>query len=491
MLKLSIFILIGMVSTIFSQNDLNVKIEKFEKVYTNPANSSEKFLEFSLEYPIFSGEGSASATANFLNREVAAVLFDGEGSAEAFFNKYVQDHKDVYEGGEGMGMGWSLESKLHFNKLTDEIGTFTNSGYGYSGGAHGGSWIYFFNYDLRNNKLLSLADVMNSNFLPQLTVEGEKVFRKEKNLQPNQSLEGDFWFENNKFHLNENFLFTRSGITFYYNEYEISCYACGTTEIRIPYTNIKSLINQNGLLKSFPSVDDAPKVFHEQNEIHEIYNSKTYKRDSAYVIDITWPVFDESKGNTEFAVKLNQLVTNLLPFSGANVKQTVNDMIATYKSMEQADDFGMYWTFTSDISAYFPTTNIVSIMKFEWEYAGGAHGNGVTLYFNIDEATQKVLTLDDLLIPGGREKLNLIAETIFRDDYEIAENVSLEDAGYSFKDNKFAVNENFLIDNGALQFTFNSYEIAPYAAGAPEVRIKFSEIKDLIRKDGPLKYWFE
>lgn len=491
MLKLSIFILIGMVSTVFSQNVLNVKIEKFEKVYTNPANSGEKFLEFSLEYPIFTGTGSASTTADFLNKQVAIIVFDDEGSAEALFNKYVQDHKDVYEGGEGMGMNWSMETKLRFNKLTDEIGTFTNSGFGYSGGAHGGSWIYYFNYDLKKNKLLSLVDVMNSNFLPQLTAEGEKVFRKVKKLSPDQSLEGDYWFENNKFHLNENFLFTRSGITFYYNEYEISCYACGTTEIEIPYSNIKSLINQNGPLQSFPLVVDAPKVFHEQKEIHEIYNSKAFKRDSAYVIDITWPVFDETKGNTEFAIKLNQLVTGLLPFSNANVKQSVNEMIDSYKSMEQEDDFGMYWTFTSDIGAYFPTSNIVSLVKFEWEYAGGAHGNGVTLYYNIDETTQKVLTVDDLLIPGGKDKLNLIAEKIFRQDYQLGEEELLHEAGYWFENEKFKLNENFLIDNDALQFTFNPYEIAPYAAGSPEVRIKFSEIKDLIRKDGPLKYWFE
>jgi hypothetical protein len=75
-----------------------------------------------------------------------------------------------------------------------------------------------------------------------------------KNLKPNQSLEGEFWFDNNKFHLNENFLFTKTGITFFYNEYEIACYACGTTEIEIPYKNIKSLINKNGLLKSFSKI---------------------------------------------------------------------------------------------------------------------------------------------------------------------------------------------------------------------------------------------
>lgn len=242
---------------------------------------------------------------------------------------------------------------------------------------------------------------------------------------------------------------------------------------------------------SFLITVNAQNVIHEQKEVHEIYNSKAFNRDSAYVIDITWPVFDEDKGNTKFAIMLNKLVTGLLPSANANVKQSVDDMVATYKSMEQEDDFGMYWTFTSDIGAYFPTDNIVSIVKSEYEYAGGAHGNGMTLYFNVDEETQKVLTVDDLLIPGGKEKLNLIAEKIFRKDYQLGEDELLHEAGYWFEDEKFKLNENFLIDNGALQFTFNPYEVAPYAAGTPEVRIKFSDIKDLIRKDGPLKYWFE
>jgi hypothetical protein len=251
MLKFFVVILTGMLSTVFSQSGVTVKVEKFEKVYTNPANSSEKFLEFSLEYPVFSGTGSASSTAEFLNSQVVKLLFDQEGSAEGLFNKTVQDHKDAYEGGEGMGMGWSFESRLEYNQLTDELGTFTNMGYGYNGGAHGGSWVWYYNYDLKNKQLLTLKDVLNSNFLTKLTAEGEKIFRKVKGLQPNQSLDGEYWFENNKFHLNENFLFTKSGIKFFYNEYEISCYACGTTEMEIPYKNIKSLINKNGLLSSF------------------------------------------------------------------------------------------------------------------------------------------------------------------------------------------------------------------------------------------------
>ncbi len=251
MFKLIILILTGMISTVFSQSGITVKIEKFEKVYSNPTQASEKFLEFSLEYPKFSGTGASSEAADFLNQQVAKILFDDEGSAEGLFNKYVQDHKDAYEGGEGMGMGWSMESKLHYTNPAQDLVTFTNTGFGYSGGAHGSSWTWYSNYDLKNKQLLTLKDVMIANFLPKLTAEGEKIFRKVKNLKPNQSLEDEFWFDNNKFHLNENFLFTNTGITFFYNEYEISCYACGTTEIEIPYKNIKSLINKNGLLKSF------------------------------------------------------------------------------------------------------------------------------------------------------------------------------------------------------------------------------------------------
>jgi hypothetical protein len=234
----------------------------------------------------------------------------------------------------------------------------------------------------------------------------------------------------------------------------------------------------------------AQSVIHEQREVHEVYNSLKYKRDSAYVIDVTWPYFDETKGNTKFAEKLNEFVTNLLPNSQANVKKTAMEMIDFYKSYESEDDFGIYWTYTSDISAYFPATYIVTIVKTEWEYAGGAHGNGVTVYSNIDENTGKVLTLDDLLIPGSKSKLNAIAEAKFRKDYEIGDQ-DLAEAGFWFENNKFALNENFMIDNGALYFLYNSYEIAPYAAGQQEVKVTFEEIKDLIKKDGPLSYWFQ
>jgi hypothetical protein len=38
-------------------------------------------------------------------------------------------------------------------------------------------------------------------------------------------------------------------LVFYYNNYEITAYAFGPTELEIPYSKIKNLIGENSLLR--------------------------------------------------------------------------------------------------------------------------------------------------------------------------------------------------------------------------------------------------
>lgn len=71
-----------------------------------------------------------------------------------------------------------------------------------------------------------------------------------KQLGPDDDLgSAGFWFENNKFSLNDNFLILDSGLVFYYNNYEITAYAFGPTELEIPYTKIKTLVDEKNILK--------------------------------------------------------------------------------------------------------------------------------------------------------------------------------------------------------------------------------------------------
>jgi hypothetical protein len=79
----------------------------------------------------------------------------------------------------------------------------------------------------------------------KLTQLGEKAFRKERALTDTASLQKNYFeFPANKFTLNQNYGFTKEGIVFYYNSYEIAAYAAGPTEVIIPYEEIKGWLRE-------------------------------------------------------------------------------------------------------------------------------------------------------------------------------------------------------------------------------------------------------
>ena len=101
------------------------------------------------------------------------------------------------------------------------------------------------------------------------------------------------------------------------------------------------------------------------------------------------------------------------------------------------------------------------------------------IHHNIDLKTAKQIALSDIFIEGYEKKLNEIAEKIFRQLYEVPRRQNLESAGYWFENNRFRLNENFSLGRTGITFQFNQYEIAPYAAGAPELFIPWVKIMDL------------
>ena len=97
---------------------------------------------------------------------------------------------------------------------------------------------------------------MNELFQPRyetkLNEVGERVFRKLKKLKSHVGLQqARYWFKNDKFKLNNNFLITKKGIKFFFNSYEIGPYYFGTTEILIDYQSIKDLIKPGSFLTRF------------------------------------------------------------------------------------------------------------------------------------------------------------------------------------------------------------------------------------------------
>jgi hypothetical protein len=170
-------------------------------------------------------------------------------SIEKLIDKFLREYETFKSDFPEAFQLWSLERTGKVRHNSDYIFSMELSEYSYLGGAHPNTYINFVNYNLKSGEKIKLVDLFIDNFEEELDRIAESEFRKLKELNKTENLgEAGFWFDDNRFHLNDNFLITDSSLIFYYNNYEITAYAFGPTELEISYLKIKDLIKSDGLL---------------------------------------------------------------------------------------------------------------------------------------------------------------------------------------------------------------------------------------------------
>lgn len=103
---------------------------------------------------------------------------------------------------------------------------------------------------------------------------------------------------------------------------------------------------------------------------------------------------------------------------------------------------------------------------------GGNHPISMEYYYVYKRKDFKRITLDDLFKKGYDQKLLTIAEDIFKkkEGFKPANKLS-EENGYFFNNQRFILNDNFMLAEKGLKFLFNGYEIKPYVGGITELEI--------------------
>jgi hypothetical protein len=89
--------------------------------------------------------------------------------------------------------------------------------------------------------------------------------------------------------------------------------------------------------------------------------------------------------------------------------------------------------------------------------------------------------LDNFFKPGYNDVLTNLGNKIFRQARQLADTASLSDNYFEFPEDKFQLNKNYGFKKEGIVFFYNSYEIAPYAAGPTEVVIPYEELKEWVR----------
>ncbi|WP_407313147.1 RsiV family protein [Pseudomonas sp. nanlin1] len=111
---------------------------------------------------------------------------------------------------------------------------------------------------------------------------------------------------------------------------------------------------------------------------------------------------------------------------------------------------------------------------------GGAHGMPGRGFINYSRQQQKVLTLEDMLLPGQEQAFWLAAEEAHRGWLATV----AKDQGPGFaKEWPFQRTPNIALTYGAVVLKYDVYTLAPYAMGHPELKISYPRLNGVIKPE--------
>ncbi|MCX6147416.1 MAG: RsiV family protein [Candidatus Kapabacteria bacterium] len=261
---------------------------------------------------------------------------------------------------------------------------------------------------------------------------------------------------------------------------------------------------------SLQSVELKEKYLAGSSKISYIdYNKDYYSfNDLKYDIQIIYPLIRLKDSVLNSKINKNITQTLFSRFENQKLKfnsidNFVNDyLVSDFKSIEDdkdsdsnpADEKNIEdddmlaeqdWYFHNFMEITLNESNLISVSCQTSDYMGGAHGGYNNTNININTLTGNYITLDSILKPGYKKKLDSLGRIAFANYINIPLD-SLDNhikEYFWFNNSKFELNNNFEITYTGLNFVFNQYEIASYADGIFEVFLSYNIIKDLIRED--------
>lgn len=206
----------------------------------------------SIKYPVFK-------TAPMLNDTIVKKLAQlgimddrkPDTNLAVVAKKFIQSYVDFKKTDKRSEMFFTMDSYAKILAQDSSLITLEYGGYNYQGGAHGGTFTGFINWNPKTGREVTLKDILADGKYPELSKIAEGIFRKNEKLSDTSSLARDYFFKDNKFALNENYSLTPTGLRFIYNQYEIKPYAAGQTELLVPYLSIKNILRPNTAISQY------------------------------------------------------------------------------------------------------------------------------------------------------------------------------------------------------------------------------------------------
>lgn len=214
---------------------------------TEPTAKETTIAETTDEYKISVKYPEIRGTANSQSQSEANTLI------KKITDAGIESFKDDVEKNavEDFSLTSTLTMDYEVLYLTDiTVSIKFNISYYIAGMTHTTNYSSGFNYNLKNNKSITLGDLFNPNadFLSSLSTACEKDLKTQ--LSPNyyneQTVKSGLEPKEENF---AEFVFDRTELTMIFNIYQVASYAAGTRLVKILYTKLSAINSNSELLK--------------------------------------------------------------------------------------------------------------------------------------------------------------------------------------------------------------------------------------------------
>ena len=143
-----------------------------------------------------------------------------------------------------------------------------------------------------------------------------------------------------------------------------------------------------------------------------------------------------------------------------------------------------YWYYmNTSNNILFQNDSILSYAVEYSDYEGGAHGSYNIFYTNINLNELVTISEEDLFVPDYYKRLTdkIVNSLMNQYDAEIPDSLLMR--GF-FTIEDIVPNNNFWLNDNAINYSYNQYEIAPYSMGVIDVVVPYSELSDIVLPNG-------
>ena len=166
-------------------------------------------------------------------------LSEMENAAQAFTAGYQDFHR---ENPDAPGC-WAVEVSGDTVFTTSKLVVYSLDQYSFTGGAHPNSFLGYYLFDAQTGQHQTWQTYVSDTVA--LLQKAEVAFRKLEGIPANANLEEQGYFlPDHVFFLPANLAFTREGVLFHYNPYEIAAYVRGPITFTIPYAELEGLVKR-------------------------------------------------------------------------------------------------------------------------------------------------------------------------------------------------------------------------------------------------------